>query len=72
MSDLCGPCAYRPTDRTGEHACPYTAGYWAFLHRHRESLGSNHRMARAVKGLDRLKDLDGLLEEIAERGDGAP
>ncbi|MGW1335799.1 cryptochrome/photolyase family protein [Streptomyces rubiginosohelvolus] len=72
MSDLCAPCAYRPTDRTGEHACPYTAGYWAFLHRHRESLSANHRMARAVNGLDRLKDLDGLLEETAERGDRAP
>lgn len=24
MSDLCGPCAYRPTARTGDHACPYT------------------------------------------------
>ncbi|MFJ3498395.1 cryptochrome/photolyase family protein [Streptomyces sp. NPDC086091] len=72
MSDLCGPCAYRPTDRTGEGACPFTAGYWAFLHRHRERLEGNPRMTRAVRGLDRLRDLDELLEERAERGDAAP
>lgn len=72
MSDLCGPCAYRPTDRTGDHACPYTAGYWAFLHRHRTRLAANHRTARAVKGLDRLDDLRGLLDTTARRGDSPP
>ncbi|MFD6415522.1 cryptochrome/photolyase family protein [Streptomyces sp. NPDC060194] len=72
MSDLCGPCAYRPTERTGERACPYTAGYWAFLHRHRTALAGNHRMARAVQGLDRLKDLEELLKETSRRGDAAP
>lgn len=72
MSDLCAPCAYRPTDRTGAHACPYTAGYWAFLHRHRDRLAANHRTARAVQGLDRLKDLPELLAATARRGDAAP
>ncbi|SHL29202.1 cryptochrome/photolyase family protein [Actinacidiphila paucisporea] len=72
MSDLCGPCAYRPTDRTGDHACPYTAGYWAFLHQHRARLAANHRTAQAVHGLDRLKDLSELLDQVAERGDSAP
>ncbi|MET9552354.1 cryptochrome/photolyase family protein [Streptomyces sp. NPDC006645] len=71
MSDLCGPCAYRPTDRTGDHACPYTAGYWAFLHRHRDRLSANHRTARAVQGLDRLTDLTELLDEAARR-EGTP
>ena len=72
MSDLCGPCAYRPTERVGERACPYTAGYWAFLHRHRELLAGNHRMARAVRGLDRLPDLPELLDQQAGRGEGPP
>ncbi|WP_405821825.1 cryptochrome/photolyase family protein [Streptomyces sp. NBC_00838] len=72
MSDLCGPCAYRPTDRTGDRACPYTAGYWAFLHRHRARLAANHRMARAVKGLDRLGDLPELLDSASRRGDTPP
>ena len=72
MSDLCGPCAHRPTDRTGDRACPYTAGYWAFLHRHRDRLSANHRTARAVAGLTRLPDLPELLDETARRGDAPP
>ncbi|MEU5400604.1 cryptochrome/photolyase family protein [Streptomyces sp. NPDC005963] len=72
MSDLCGPCAYHPAHRTGDKACPYTAGYWAFLHRHRTRLAANHRTARAVRGLDRLKDLPELLDTTARRGDTAP
>ncbi|MEV4875521.1 cryptochrome/photolyase family protein [Streptomyces cyaneofuscatus] len=72
MSDFCAPCAYRPDHRTGEEACPYTAGYWSFLHRHRTRLAANHRTARAVKGLDRLKDLRELLDTTAQRGDAPP
>ncbi|MFF3504496.1 cryptochrome/photolyase family protein [Streptomyces sp. NPDC003247] len=72
MSDLCGPCAYRPTRRVGEGACPYTAGYWAFLHRHRSRFAADTRMARPVAGLDRLTDLDELLREEAGRDDGPP
>ncbi|MFE9011070.1 cryptochrome/photolyase family protein [Streptomyces cyaneofuscatus] len=72
MSDFCAPCAYRPDHRTGDEACPYTAGYWSFLHRHRTRLAANHRTARAVKGLDRLKDLRELLDTTAERGDAPP
>ncbi|EGX55506.1 hypothetical protein SZN_32496 [Streptomyces zinciresistens K42] len=72
MSDLCGPCAYRPGDRTGPRACPYTAGYWNFLDRHRTALEHNHRMARAVRGLDRLTDLDEVRRQERARGDSAP
>ncbi len=67
MSDLCGPCRYRPDRRVGEDACPFTAGYWAFLHRHRDRLDRNARMTRAVRGLDRLRDLPALLEQERER-----
>ncbi|MEU6405796.1 cryptochrome/photolyase family protein [Streptomyces sp. NPDC046985] len=72
MSDLCGGCAYRPADRVGERACPYTAGYWAFLHRHRDRLKGNVRMSQAVRGLDRLRDLDALLDQERRRGDSPP
>ncbi|WP_103502686.1 MULTISPECIES: cryptochrome/photolyase family protein [unclassified Streptomyces] len=72
MSDLCGGCAYRPGDRVGERACPYTAGYWAFLDRHRERLAHNHRMSRPVAGLDRLDDLPELLEQERRRGSTPP
>ncbi|MFF5447259.1 cryptochrome/photolyase family protein [Streptomyces sp. NPDC012888] len=72
MSDLCGGCPYRPGDRTGDRACPYTAGYWAFLHRHRARLERNPRMAQPVRGLDRLADLDELLRGERRRGAGPP
>nr|WSW65041.1 cryptochrome/photolyase family protein [Streptomyces sp. NBC_00995] len=72
MSDLCGPCLYRPGDRTGESACPYTAGYWAFLDRHRELLAGNPRVAQPVRQLDRLPDLAEVREQEHARGDTPP
>jgi deoxyribodipyrimidine photolyase-related protein len=58
MSDYCRGCPYDPKHRTGDDACPYTAGYWAFLHRNRDALAGNHRMKQPLAGLDRLHDLD--------------
>ncbi len=72
MSDHCGSCRFNPKVRVGEDACPFTAGYWWFLDRHRETFAGNHRMSRAVNGLDRLKDLDGLVEQEDARGNRAP
>lgn len=67
MSDFCGPCRYKPSVRVGEDACPFTAGYWNLLHRHRDRFEGNARMTRAVRGLDRLTDLDELLEQERDR-----
>jgi deoxyribodipyrimidine photolyase-related protein len=72
MSDHCGGCRYDPKLRVGPTACPFTAGYWAFLHRNRERLAGNHRMAQPLAGLGRLTDLDALLAQEAARGDGPP
>ncbi|WP_107764671.1 cryptochrome/photolyase family protein [Nocardioides terrigena] len=72
MSDHCGSCRFNPRVRVGDDACPFTAGYWWFLDRHREELAGNHRMARAVNGLDRLKDLEELVEQEDVRGNRAP
>jgi deoxyribodipyrimidine photolyase-related protein len=72
MSDHCGSCRFDPKVRVGDDACPFTAGYWWFLERHRETFAGNHRMARAVNGLDRLKDLEALLEQEDARGNRAP
>jgi deoxyribodipyrimidine photolyase-related protein len=72
MSDYCGPCAYNPRKRTGDDACPFTTGYWAFLHRNREQLGGNPRMFQAVRGLDRLSDLDALVELHTHQGSDPP
>ncbi|TDC61051.1 cryptochrome/photolyase family protein, partial [Streptomyces hainanensis] len=72
MSDYCDGCAYRPTARVGADACPFTTGYWSFLHRHRARFAGNPRMARAVAGLDRLSDLDAVVHENERRADGPP
>ena len=72
MTDHCGSCRYDPGVRVGEEACPFTAGYWAFLDRNAERLAANPRMSRAVAGRERLKDLAELVEQEARRGTTAP
>lgn len=72
MSDHCGSCRFDPKVRVGDDACPFTAGYWWFLDRHRGRFAANQRMARAVGGLDRLRDLDDLVAQEERRGNRAP
>jgi deoxyribodipyrimidine photolyase-related protein len=72
MTDYCGGCELNPKVRVGEDACPFSAGYWWFLDRHRERFAGNQRMARAVSGLDRLKDLPELVQQEDRRGSRAP
>ncbi|MGW0160789.1 cryptochrome/photolyase family protein [Mycobacterium sp. NPDC003323] len=67
MSDHCSDCAYDPKKRLGEDACPFTAGYWAFTHRHRDRLAKNMRTRRAVSSMDRLGDLEAVLEQESAR-----
>ncbi len=54
MSDYCGGCRYKVKDRTGHDACPFNSLYWDFLARHRDVLGSNHRLLRMYDGWDRF------------------
>ena len=42
-------------------------GYWSWTHRNREVLAANNRTARAVSGMNRLRDLDALLEQESAR-----
>ena len=67
MSDHCADCAYDPKKRLGDDACPFTAGYWAFVHRHRDLLAKNNRTQRAVSSMDRLSDLEAVLEQESAR-----
>jgi len=69
MSDHCGDCAYDPKKRLGADACPFTAGYWAFTHRHQDMLSKNNRTRRAVSSMERLADLDAVLEQESARRD---
>lgn len=72
MTDFCGDCTYDPKVRVGEKACPFTAGYWSFLHGNREKFAGNHRMATAMRTLDKLADLNELVEQEHGRGTQAP
>ncbi|RZS90260.1 deoxyribodipyrimidine photolyase-related protein [Motilibacter rhizosphaerae] len=72
MSDYCGGCAYSPKVRLGHGACPYTAGYWAFLDRNAERLAGNVRMRQPLAGLARLADREAVVEQERERGSRAP
>ena len=67
MSDHCRSCRFDPKKRLGEDACPFTAGYWAFVDRHQDLLASNMRTARAVSSMKRLADLDAVLEQEHRR-----
>ncbi len=72
MSDYCGSCRYNPKVRVGEDACPFTAGYWAYLDRNASRLEGNRRMAIPLAQRHRLSDLDELLDQEHRRGDAAP
>ena len=70
MSDYCGDCRFNPRLRTGENACPFTSLYWDFIARHAGLLGSNPRMARAVRSFERLSDGEATRARAAEVIDG--
>ena len=72
MTDHCRSCPCSPSVRVGPKACPFTAGYWAFLDRNEPRLRRNHRLAQPYAGLARLSDRAELLTEVARRGDGPP
>lgn len=54
QSPLCGRCRYRPDERVGALACPFTTLYWDFLLRHEARFANHPRLALQVRGLARL------------------
>ncbi|NNE94407.1 MAG: cryptochrome/photolyase family protein [Acidimicrobiales bacterium] len=66
MSDFCKGCQFDPRKRVGEKACPFTTLYWDFLARNETALAGNHRMARQLAGMRRLKDLAAVRERAVE------
>ncbi|MBR8743054.1 cryptochrome/photolyase family protein [Nocardiopsis sp. MG754419] len=67
MSDHCGSCVFDPKVRVGENACPFTAGYWAWMHRNAGALAGNHRMRRPLASMRRLSDLEAVVEQERHR-----
>jgi deoxyribodipyrimidine photolyase-related protein len=67
MSDHCGGCAFDPRKRLGDDACPFTAGYWAFLDRNADRLKGNPRLRQPLSGMRRLADLSVVVAREASR-----
>ena len=67
MTDYCAGCPFSPSKRLGPTACPYTAGYWAFLDRTEPILRTNHRMAQPLAGLRGLADREAVVAQERER-----
>lgn len=63
MSDYCGGCRFNPKVRLGPDACPFTAGYWAFLDRVEPVLKDNFRMKQPLAGLRRLSDREAVVAQ---------
>ena len=63
MSNYCQSCAFKPTEKTGEHACPFNYLYWAFLVQHRSRLSNNPRMAMMYRTYDKM---DAQLQETIQ------
>jgi deoxyribodipyrimidine photolyase-related protein len=51
---LCRQCSYKPAERSGDRACPFTTLYWDFLLRHEAMLAKNPRTVMQVKNLARV------------------
>ena len=56
MSNYCKGCKYKPAQKTGDAACPFTTLYWAFLDQHESLLASNPRTGLMVKNIQRMDD----------------
>ena len=56
MSDHCKGCAYSVSQKTGDGACPFNPLYWDFLHRNRDKLAGNPRMAQMYRTWDRMSE----------------
>jgi deoxyribodipyrimidine photolyase-related protein len=67
MSNHCRSCRYRPAQRTGDRACPFTTLYWDFLARHETLVAANPRMALQVKNLARVPAEE--MQAISARAD---
>lgn len=54
MSNYCRGCRYRPEQRTGAEACPFTVLFWHFLATHEHALRANPRTTLMAKNVGRL------------------
>ncbi|MFJ6197890.1 cryptochrome/photolyase family protein [Micromonospora sp. NPDC092111] len=72
ISDYCTGCRYQPDRTLGDLACPYTGGFDAFLHRNREKLVADPRLAAELTSRDDPEQRDAVLAQEEKRGSTAP
>ena len=65
---LCAQCRFKPGERVGERACPFTTLYWDFMLRHEGLLAANGRTRLQVRSLERVGAEERL--SIRRRADG--
>jgi len=54
MSNHCKGCRYRPGEKLGASACPFTTLYWNFLDQHEAQFARNPRTALMARNVARL------------------
>ena len=54
QSNYCNNCKFKPEQRSGDTACPFTTLYWNFIDKHVAELAANPRTALMAKNLDRI------------------
>jgi deoxyribodipyrimidine photolyase-related protein len=67
MTNYCDSCKFNPKLRVGQAACPFTGLYWNFVDQNFEKLAKNPRIVAQVSGIKRLKDMDQVRAQSAER-----
>lgn len=65
MSNYCGDCVYKHTQKTGEDACPFNALYWNFLDEKKAHFKNNNRMAMMMNLLNKKDKTE--LKELQDR-----
>ncbi|HEX4855533.1 MAG TPA: cryptochrome/photolyase family protein [Limnobacter sp.] len=68
MSNYCSGCKYKPAEKTGDKACPFTTLYWGFLDQHEKMLSANPRTGLMAKNIARLDEAQrqALREKVAD------
>lgn len=56
MSDYCKKCAFDPSIKNGEKACPFNYLYWNFMIENQDKLKGNRRMAMMYATLGKMDD----------------
>lgn len=68
MSNYCTGCKYKPAEKVGDEACPFTTLYWGFLDQHEKMLSGNPRTGLMAKNIARLDEAQraALRQKVAD------